>query len=551
MAAVLLEPGTRLLHIGPHKTGTTAIQGALHLARERLAAEGVVYPGRGRQPLWPILAVTGQPALLGGPGPEISYWDNLVREIRAAGDQRVVLSSEFFAEADHATARRVIADLGGARVHVVVTLRSLTRIRVSGARRRDRGRRRTPGLRRPGQCSRGGPRRLSATTSTRCRVLAEAVLRRRPRPGLGDRRDGGLPRPRPGRTVGQPGRRVRRRGDAPVVGPAQPLGLRARVPTTHSPPAARPPRRPSATPPPPDPDGVRRAAARRGRGGLGTTGHRCGQVAASWPRPTAHENGPPDLSSTVDPSTNVAADWSGRGQSTSGQPASRVLRQVAMSEDKIEQGTYPDAHGEEAVALVGVRLRRGGDRGRGRRRFPDPRVRAARRRADDGADPVPCPSEDRDAAPRRSRMRWGRPVGSTSSDSSTRRNDPPGADPGVRFGCRGTVRLRGQLVDLTSWQDQVLNDDPAVGRRLPRPPRGHRAGQGHRHPAVRRGRRRGVRPAARVLPGRERQGPRPGEYLAPRHRTARPASSRTRSAWPTLEVLAAESDGLSRGRSLR
>jgi hypothetical protein len=128
MAAVLLEPGTRLLHIGPHKTGTTAIQGALHLARERLAAEGVVYPGQGRQPLWPILAVTGQPALLGGPRPEISYWDNLVREVRAAGDQRVVLSSEFFAEADDATARRVIADLGGARVHVVVTLRSLTRI---------------------------------------------------------------------------------------------------------------------------------------------------------------------------------------------------------------------------------------------------------------------------------------------------------------------------------------------------------------------------------------------------------------------------------------
>jgi hypothetical protein len=128
MAAALLEPGSRLLHIGPHKTGTTAIQGALHLARERLAAEGVVYPGRGRQPLWPILAVTGQPALLGGPRPEMSYWDNLVREVRAAGDRRVILSSEFFAEADDAAARRVIGDLGGARVHVVVTLRSLTRI---------------------------------------------------------------------------------------------------------------------------------------------------------------------------------------------------------------------------------------------------------------------------------------------------------------------------------------------------------------------------------------------------------------------------------------
>ena len=128
MAAVLLGAGTRLVHIGPHKTGTTALQGALHLARERLAARGVVYPGRGRQTLWPILAVTGQPALLGEPHPRISYWDHLVRDICAAGDQRVVLSSEFFAEADDVAVRHVVGDLGNTGVHVVVTLRSLTRI---------------------------------------------------------------------------------------------------------------------------------------------------------------------------------------------------------------------------------------------------------------------------------------------------------------------------------------------------------------------------------------------------------------------------------------
>jgi len=128
MSAVRTGTGTRLLHIGPHKTGTSAVQGALYLARERLAAEGVVYPGQGRQPLWPILAVTGQPPLLGEPQPKISYWENLTGQIAAAGDQRVVLSSEFFAQADDATARRVVTDLGGDRVHVVVTLRSLTRI---------------------------------------------------------------------------------------------------------------------------------------------------------------------------------------------------------------------------------------------------------------------------------------------------------------------------------------------------------------------------------------------------------------------------------------
>jgi hypothetical protein len=125
---LLLQAGTRLLHIGPHKTGTTTVQGAFYLARERLAAQGVVYPGTGRQPLASVLAVTGQPPLLGDPPPKIAYWHELVRDIRAAGSKRVVLSSEFFDEADDATARRVVEDLGGPQVHVVVTLRPLASI---------------------------------------------------------------------------------------------------------------------------------------------------------------------------------------------------------------------------------------------------------------------------------------------------------------------------------------------------------------------------------------------------------------------------------------
>jgi hypothetical protein len=125
---LLLAAGTRLLHIGPHKTGTTTVQGAFFLARERLASQGVVYPGKGRQPLASVLAVTGQPPLLGDPPPKIDYWNTLVGNIRAAGSQRVVLSSEFFDEADDATARRVVEDLGGPQVHVVVTLRPLASI---------------------------------------------------------------------------------------------------------------------------------------------------------------------------------------------------------------------------------------------------------------------------------------------------------------------------------------------------------------------------------------------------------------------------------------
>jgi hypothetical protein len=126
---LLLAEGTRLLHIGPHKTGTTTVQGAFYLARERLAARGVFYPGKGRQPLASVLAVTGQPPLLGEPVPKIEYWNSLAGKIREAGSQRVVLSSEFFDEADDATACRVVEDLGGRPlVHVVVTLRPLASI---------------------------------------------------------------------------------------------------------------------------------------------------------------------------------------------------------------------------------------------------------------------------------------------------------------------------------------------------------------------------------------------------------------------------------------
>jgi hypothetical protein len=126
-----LAAGTRLLHIGPHKTGTTALQGAFHLARGRLAAHGVVYAGADRSPVRATLAVTGRPAMLGEARPDMALWDKLVRNVREAGDQRVVISSEFFDDADDAVARRVVADLGGPLVHVVATLRPLARVMPS------------------------------------------------------------------------------------------------------------------------------------------------------------------------------------------------------------------------------------------------------------------------------------------------------------------------------------------------------------------------------------------------------------------------------------
>lgn len=123
-----LPDGTRLVHIGPHKTGTTAVQGALHLARERLAAYGVAYAGEGRHPWHAALAVTGRPALVGERPPRMADWYALTREVTATAARITVVSSEFFADGDDEAARRVITDLGGPRVHVVVTLRPFVKI---------------------------------------------------------------------------------------------------------------------------------------------------------------------------------------------------------------------------------------------------------------------------------------------------------------------------------------------------------------------------------------------------------------------------------------
>jgi hypothetical protein len=117
-----------LLHIGPHKTGTTSLQSAFHVARREAAAQGVHYAGPNRQPMQAAHAITGKPSpYAGGKVPPRSRWRDLVREIEGAGGKRVVISSEGFADADDDGIRRVIGDLGD-RVHVVCTLRPLVSI---------------------------------------------------------------------------------------------------------------------------------------------------------------------------------------------------------------------------------------------------------------------------------------------------------------------------------------------------------------------------------------------------------------------------------------
>ena len=127
-----LPAGTRLLHIGPHKTGTTSIQGALFAAKDQLPAYGVEFPAHTRHPMEAALAACARPAMMGDTVPTDRHWTKLLEQVGATGKRTSVVSSEFFADAeDDATIARIVEQLGGDRVHILVTLRPLAKIMPS------------------------------------------------------------------------------------------------------------------------------------------------------------------------------------------------------------------------------------------------------------------------------------------------------------------------------------------------------------------------------------------------------------------------------------
>jgi hypothetical protein len=124
--------GSRILHIGPPKTGTTALQAACWQARASLLAQGVRYAGGQQHAPLAARAVTGRPTITGDTRevPSIRWWKALVAEIEAAREPRVLYSSEALAEADEAAVRRIRADLGSG-LQVLVTLRPVDAVLTS------------------------------------------------------------------------------------------------------------------------------------------------------------------------------------------------------------------------------------------------------------------------------------------------------------------------------------------------------------------------------------------------------------------------------------
>lgn len=122
-----LPDGSVLLHIGPQKTGSTAIQMSMHECRDELAAQGVGYPGKAMRPREAGWAVLGGSAV-GRPTPPLSAWHEFVSEVKASPHPRTCVSNEDFGRADEATIARILTDLGTEKTHLVFVARRLDKL---------------------------------------------------------------------------------------------------------------------------------------------------------------------------------------------------------------------------------------------------------------------------------------------------------------------------------------------------------------------------------------------------------------------------------------
>lgn len=113
-----------VLHVGTMKSGTSYLQAMLFAQQQRLAAAGVLVPGR----VWGDQVAAVQHAISRG-GPR-HHWEAMAAEINAHPGEAVI-SMEFLGPVRPPAAARVLEPLAGTPVQIVVTARDLNRTLVS------------------------------------------------------------------------------------------------------------------------------------------------------------------------------------------------------------------------------------------------------------------------------------------------------------------------------------------------------------------------------------------------------------------------------------
>lgn len=117
-----------LLHIGPAKTGSTAIQHTMFQARARLAEHGVHYVGDRPHEKEAGNVALGVRGPIGRRPARRVAWDRLVGEIAGSAQPRLVLSNEDFGRADDAAVIRILEATGVDRTHLVYVARRVDKV---------------------------------------------------------------------------------------------------------------------------------------------------------------------------------------------------------------------------------------------------------------------------------------------------------------------------------------------------------------------------------------------------------------------------------------
>ncbi|RPF20116.1 hypothetical protein [Myceligenerans xiligouense] len=124
-----LDGGTRLVHIGLPKTGSTALQYAAKKLKWELRSEGVNYPGKAENHHRSLSWLAGLKIdYLPDPTPKEQWWRVIEQELDRFSEQRALLSFEMVCTADAEGARRTVDEVGAQGkhpVHVVLVLRNL------------------------------------------------------------------------------------------------------------------------------------------------------------------------------------------------------------------------------------------------------------------------------------------------------------------------------------------------------------------------------------------------------------------------------------------
>ena len=116
--------GSRVVHVGPPKTATSSLQGALHLSREQLAEHGVRYAGKTRHPRGAATYAALGRVAEGNPERNRRTWKRLATQMRESTDRVIMTSSESFSLADDDAVASIVGELGEG-VEVVITIRPL------------------------------------------------------------------------------------------------------------------------------------------------------------------------------------------------------------------------------------------------------------------------------------------------------------------------------------------------------------------------------------------------------------------------------------------